>query len=750
MINLEQKYTPRINPGDADYPFGSIKGDSSPGAGDGTPLSSSWGNDIEGFRQAVMTEAGVTPSGQPDNAHASQLWSAMKDILRQEVPNMGWTPVEGSFDLGGIITARNQILWWESAKAWYSWQGTIPLGGYVVASGSTPATSGGVSSTAWVDRTDGALRYELAAKSGSSLVGTQITTNASIRTVDDKIKETVSLLDFHCDESGNPITPSPSVDVRPMMQNAINYLSALGGGELIIPSGEWFLNSYSTDTHVAAHNGIIQFKSNVCIELESGASIRLGSFFNGKPFKIFAGWDNATPSLSGDLQNVHVFGRGKVNLQGITQAPGGNLTAVAEFGKSYDCSWTVNCENADVTWVITMGWNGQGHNCHVHNCAFKNLTSSVNNQDHSTVYVNCPDSTVHDVYFFDTSVRAKEIACAVELHQPGTAMRNCNVTGYCRGAYISAAPSEAIYLTDIAVEDNIAKVSTHFVNLWLDSSTSGSEVSLNGCVISGNTVHILDRGPGSPDTGMASFMVFSMPPASGSIMYATGVNVNGNTFVCPLSIPMGSSFVMFEASLYGDVSVRNNYIDARHLAYSAPGLSAIDINGLHIDRNNIGALWSGHRSGFSLVEFHGNTIVNSSFEVQLSHADTSLYRIVYFDAGCDVTYSTVKIHPEYTSGNAITVTSETGSQNSASNYFEYPATIPMSRGADNGVARFNSQGNTYSWVSVAGSLTAPTSATCSFPSAYTPDGTGVLRGVGVTTSSDAALFDHRVMLKSKA
>lgn len=157
MINLEQKYTPRINPGDADYPFGSIKGDSSPGAGDGTPLSSSWGNDIEGFRQAVMTEAGKTPSGQPDNAHTSQLWSAMKDILRQEVPNMGWTPVEGSFELGGTITARNQILWWEAAKAWYSWQGDLTIS-KVVLSGSTPASAGGVASDAWVDRTDGALR----------------------------------------------------------------------------------------------------------------------------------------------------------------------------------------------------------------------------------------------------------------------------------------------------------------------------------------------------------------------------------------------------------------------------------------------------------------------------------------------------------------------------------------------------------------------------------------------------------------
>lgn len=686
---------------------------------------------------------GSTPVGDPlwkiyDFDAIGKLTPQLREALRRSYAEAGYNLVDGSFEAGGTLVNANDMLLQElTGKAFSGPAGTV-------AEGTNPASGG------FVDRSGVIIRDQIAASYGSSLVGTQITTDSSIRTVAGKLRETVSLLDFHCDASGNPIAPSSSVDVRQMMQNAINYLSLLGGGKLTIPSGEWFLNSYSTDTNVSAHNGVIQFKSNVCIELEPGASIRLGSFFNGKPFKIFVGWDNATPSLSGNLHNVHVFGSGKINLQGITQASGGNLTAIAEFGKSYDCTWTVNCENADITWAVTMGWNGHGHNCHVHHCAFKSLVASTNNADHSTVYMNCPDSTVHDVYFFDTSFRAKEIACAVELHQPGTAMRNCNILGYCRGVYIAAAPSEAIYLTDIAVEGNIAKVGTHFVNLWLDSSTPGSEVSLGGCVISGNTVHILDRGPESPDTGVTSFMLLSMPPASGGVIYAAGVQVYGNTFVCPLSVSIGSSFVMFEKSLYGDVSIRDNYIDAKHLAYSAPAFGSLNINGLHIGLNDIGVLWSGHRSGFSLVEFHCDTIVNSSFEVKLRYADTSMYRLVYFGVGCDVTYSVVKAHHENTSGNVVTVTSETGSQNSASNYFEYPATIPMSRGADNGVAVFNSQAGTYAWVAVAESLSAPKSATCAYPAAYTPDSSGVLRGVGVTTASGAELFDHRVMLKSNA
>lgn len=89
MINLEQTFTPRVNPADANYPFGSLKDNTSPGANDGTPLTAVWGNDFEGFRQAAMIEAGVTPSGLQDTAQDSQLLEAVKavtsDSLRQDL-----------------------------------------------------------------------------------------------------------------------------------------------------------------------------------------------------------------------------------------------------------------------------------------------------------------------------------------------------------------------------------------------------------------------------------------------------------------------------------------------------------------------------------------------------------------------------------------------------------------------------------------------------------------------------------------
>lgn len=90
--------------------------------------------------------------------HDNQIAAHEVEFISQ-LQAQGWNPVAGSFEAGGTIVNRRDILWWEAAKAWYSWQGTLPK---VVPAGSTPATAGGASPTAWVDRTDGALRDELA------------------------------------------------------------------------------------------------------------------------------------------------------------------------------------------------------------------------------------------------------------------------------------------------------------------------------------------------------------------------------------------------------------------------------------------------------------------------------------------------------------------------------------------------------------------------------------------------------------
>lgn len=80
-INIFDKFAPRANPADGNYPYGSIKNESVPGAKDGTPLDAVWGNDYAGFDAALFVEAGITPSGSADTANASQRLESMKAVF---------------------------------------------------------------------------------------------------------------------------------------------------------------------------------------------------------------------------------------------------------------------------------------------------------------------------------------------------------------------------------------------------------------------------------------------------------------------------------------------------------------------------------------------------------------------------------------------------------------------------------------------------------------------------------------------
>ena len=85
MLKVYQRYAPNALAPTTTYPLGSIKNDSVPGADDGTPLEKDWGNNVEGFHQALMTSAGLTASGTPDTAVASQLLDALKIVAADVV-----------------------------------------------------------------------------------------------------------------------------------------------------------------------------------------------------------------------------------------------------------------------------------------------------------------------------------------------------------------------------------------------------------------------------------------------------------------------------------------------------------------------------------------------------------------------------------------------------------------------------------------------------------------------------------------
>ena len=71
----------RVTAADASYPYGSSKDETSPGAGDGTPYFKARADDIFGFQQSLLDEAGIVPSGNADNVPTSQYKEAVRTIL---------------------------------------------------------------------------------------------------------------------------------------------------------------------------------------------------------------------------------------------------------------------------------------------------------------------------------------------------------------------------------------------------------------------------------------------------------------------------------------------------------------------------------------------------------------------------------------------------------------------------------------------------------------------------------------------
>lgn len=81
-INLDDRYPGRANPKTLNYPQGSFKNRSSPTSKDGTYLEQDWANDMLGFFQAMMKNAGISANGNVDTAQASQYLDSLIQTMR--------------------------------------------------------------------------------------------------------------------------------------------------------------------------------------------------------------------------------------------------------------------------------------------------------------------------------------------------------------------------------------------------------------------------------------------------------------------------------------------------------------------------------------------------------------------------------------------------------------------------------------------------------------------------------------------
>ena len=83
-ISISENYPGKTAGNTADYPYGQARNITTPGDGTGTPWEAAIVNDDQGMKQALLTNAGITPSGTPDTADESQYFEAMKKLFGAE------------------------------------------------------------------------------------------------------------------------------------------------------------------------------------------------------------------------------------------------------------------------------------------------------------------------------------------------------------------------------------------------------------------------------------------------------------------------------------------------------------------------------------------------------------------------------------------------------------------------------------------------------------------------------------------
>lgn len=133
----------------------------------------------------------------------------------------------GTFSTGATINTHNELLTHDGLQ--YRWEGTLPK---VVPANSTPVTSGGIGSNAWMYTGVLGLKQQLASDAatlGDFLVATkQPFSGAKLQTVHSKLAQVISVLDF------NGVVGDGVNDDTAGIQAAVD--ATPWGGTLIVPT----------------------------------------------------------------------------------------------------------------------------------------------------------------------------------------------------------------------------------------------------------------------------------------------------------------------------------------------------------------------------------------------------------------------------------------------------------------------------------------------------------------------------------
>lgn len=161
------------------YPLGKARNAATFQDGSGTPLEKTWINDIWGFLQALLSIAGITASGSPDQVGASQYldgikyvadrqverfmlgnWQDVSDISGDVLEGLSWDPTNELFitvdGLSSLFTSPDGVTWTSRTSNYSASAGGVvsnPAGVSLVFGSDGTIVSRSTNGTTWAAQT---------------------------------------------------------------------------------------------------------------------------------------------------------------------------------------------------------------------------------------------------------------------------------------------------------------------------------------------------------------------------------------------------------------------------------------------------------------------------------------------------------------------------------------------------------------------------------------------------------------------
>jgi len=154
----------------AGYPLGRARNETVVDVSrDGTPFEAVWINDLWGFLQALLTAAGITPSGSPDQVGASQYLEAIRYLTEHVQGNAFF---EDNVEFGDPVTFHDLVQFNGIFYALYDGEfgGNFAIGGACTVAGAT--TLGGACTVTGVTTLVGGCATTELQCTGTATVGT--------------------------------------------------------------------------------------------------------------------------------------------------------------------------------------------------------------------------------------------------------------------------------------------------------------------------------------------------------------------------------------------------------------------------------------------------------------------------------------------------------------------------------------------------------------------------------------------------